>query len=665
MADSFSSKARSFVVAILIGLLVIAFAIWGVEDVFNQRSGSEVLKIGDAKVSSTEFNRVYRARLRSLAEEENVTLTDEQAFTRGIHRQVLSELLGNKIVEVDADELGIGVNAKSARDYLETIDAFKDDLTGEFSMDQMAMILRQQNPPISVDEFEQDLISSMRQQQTLPAISGGVKAPLQFAEQRYKYVTEQRKANVLTLTEQSVPAAPEPTDEELKTYISANPIRFTAPEYRRITMLRLDPQDFVLMNDESTFGVQSMDKLETAFNNIFVTEEEIKGQFDYKIELGEIGSPAKRSLVQITANSEENAKDIAEKLEAGLTADEITAIFGLVEPITYTDVVEEAILDPEAATAAFEMKNGEIKALMGAFGNWITVQVTAATDEVKPDLNTIKDEIVADILSAKAKDKIFDLMGAVQDQVDEGRSLEEAAAINGLPFSTLDFVDRSGATRSGERLVGIGDFTGVALDEEILTNIFTADQDYETDYFDTAGEGLAMIRVDEIIESQPKPFEEVRDQAAALWKTEKVEENLNDLMLDLSSKAQTGETLETIYAGIENGASLEEVMLVRTSPTQKLGARITVDLLDASIGDIKRGDGPTRLTRQIAILEDIISNQDSLGGEYADFIQNQVTAELISDLQLAYRQAVLADHPMVENPDRVRQILGVEAPAEE
>ena len=664
MAETFSSKVRAFLVAILIGLLVIAFAVWGVNDVFSQRAGTAVMKVGDSEVSASSFSRAFRQQLATLAQDEGRTLPHEEAYQRGIHTQVLSQLLGTKIIEVDADELGIGVNARTARDFLAEFEAFKDDLTGEYSRDQVISVLSRQSPAISLEEFEDDIISSLRQQQTLPAITGGVTAPLQFAEQRYKFITEQRKAKVLTLSDKAVPPAPEPTDEELQTYMDANAVRFTAPEYRRVTIIRLEPYDFALMNEASMAGVQSEDNLRTAFNNVFISDDEVKAQFDYKVELGELGSPAKRSLVQITANSEDNAKDVAEKLEEGLSASETATLFGLIEPITYDDVVEDAILDPETAAAAFDMKDGEVRTMLGGFGNWVTIQVTQATDEVKPDIESIRGDIVADILSAKAKDKIYDIFGALQDEIDEGRTLEEAAEIADVPFSTISFVDRSGTTPEGVKLAGLPNRKGIAQDEEILTNIFTADVGFETDYFDTSTGGIAMLRVDDIIESTRKSFDDTKDQAARLWKAEKLEESLNDLMLELAGKAQTGETLESIQAGFENGASLEEIMLVRANPGQKLGPKLAFDILEGSVGDVKRGEGPTRMTRQIAVLEEIISNQDSLGGQYADYLQDQVTAEIINDLQLAYRQAVLVDHPLQENQDGVKQVLGLDLTSE-
>ena len=146
-----------------------------------------------------------------------------------------------------------------------------------------------------------------------------------------------------------------------------------------------------------------------------------------------------------------------------------------------------------------------------------------------------------------------------------------------------------------------------------------------------------------------------------MWTTARINEALDERMIDLASKAQAGESLTAILASIDNGASLEDVILLRSSPGQKLGPQVTVGLLDAAIGDIERGPGPTPLTRQIAKLTNIVENKDGLAGQYADLLQDQATAAIRSDLNVAYQTAVLADNPVKEYPDKVKTVLGLDA----
>ncbi len=640
MATSIGKRIQQIAMGILIGLLVIGFAIWGVNDVFSPQARNAVMSLGGDDVSSRDFDRAFQRELQSRALTEGRQMPHDEAYQRGVHREVLQRLLTSKVIEIDANDLGIGVNTRSALDYVSEIDSFQDELTGKFSEQKMMEVLSYQRPPVSRLDFEADLIRDLRLQQTIPAINGGVVAPLEFAQERYQFLTEQRKARVLTLTEQSVAAPSEPTDDEIQDYIDANPIRFTAPEYRRVTMLRIENFDL--------------------FPDLEATEEELKTEYDYQVELGELGSPEKRSIVQITANDEASANAAVERLANGENAADVSALLNLIEPTTYDDVVKGAILDPLSADAAFEMEMGEAKAILGSLGNWYAIGVTGVTPAIEPDFEGMRDELEQAILNEKAEAQLYDLIEIIEDSMLDGSTLEEAAEKAEVPFSTIDFVDRSGTTQDNMRLSGFSGMEGVAGDETLLTEIFTNELGFETDVFETATGGWAAIRVDDIIDSQIRPFDEVKDQAAALWKTERLNENLDELMLDLAGEAQTGKTLEELMAGVENGASIDEVILLRTAPPQTVGPQVTVGLLEAQIGDVERGPGPTQLTRQIAVLTDIVENQDGLAGQFADLLQDQMTAAIRSDLNQAYQNAVISENPVQEYPEMVKQILGVD-----
>jgi len=64
MAHSVGGKIKNFLVLVLIGLLVLAFAVWGVSDIFVQGARNAVISVGDESVSTRDFNSDLQARLR-------------------------------------------------------------------------------------------------------------------------------------------------------------------------------------------------------------------------------------------------------------------------------------------------------------------------------------------------------------------------------------------------------------------------------------------------------------------------------------------------------------------------------------------------------------------------------------------------------------------------
>ena len=245
MANSIGGKIRSAFVAILVGLLVLAFAVWGVNDIFVPGVRNAVVSVGDASIPTRDFNRDLQARLREIAVQRGEGLTNEEAFQQGIHRELLAQYQIQLAIEKDAQDLGVGVNRADAKAYIEAIPAFKSEITQEFSREKLEQALARSRNGYSIKKFEDDVLRDLRRVQTVEAIVGGIQAPSGFAKRQFDFLSEQRKATILTLNKDAVPAPETPSDDVLQAYLEDNAVQYTAPEYRQVTMIRLEPSGYL------------------------------------------------------------------------------------------------------------------------------------------------------------------------------------------------------------------------------------------------------------------------------------------------------------------------------------------------------------------------------------------------------------------------------------
>ena len=652
------SKSRNIVVGIIIGLLVLAFALWGSEDVLGPQANNTVLKIGDEEVNTREFRRAYDNQMRYLTDVTGQTLTNEEALAANIPGNLVNRFLIEKIFLTDAKDLGVGYNERNAREELEKIEVFQDPFDKTYSFEQAQAILGRQG--VSTEEYANQLLSEKRIEQVQPAISRGILTPEEFAEIAYDFRLESRNARVLTLTESSVPAAPEPTDEQLQAYIDENINTFTLPEYRRATMIRMEPTDFRYMDEDALFGIKDIETAKTAFNNIFVSEEEIDQQYEITVISENLGTPATRSLRIFYAENEDTAKAVAEKISDGLSPEEIVSLLGLKTFDEIVDKVQEDIFDVNVAEAAFELQEGDIKTLEGYLGTWVTFQVTGMVEEVKPSKDSIRSDVLNTILEQRRLDVIYDKMGELQEKIEEGRTLEEAADIIGLPYTVLPYLDRNGSTQDEIPMLGTQRLPGVATDNEIMRFIFTSNPGTEVDIFDTARGGTAMIRVDSIIDQTPKSFEASRGLATVLWQEQYVEDAMTELMQSLTDRVYAGESLEDVAASVEY-AQITNVTLTREQEEPTIGNLIWAGIIEGKEGDLVQGDGPERFVRQIAILDEIVPNDTPIPPSQRTVELDRITSEISNDIMSAYQTAVIREHPYTQNDAAVRSALGLDS----
>ena len=222
MAQSIGGKIRGAFVAVLVGLLVLAFAVWGVNDIFVPGVRNAVVSVGDASVSTRDFNRDLQSRLREIAAQRGEGLTNEEAYQQGVHRDLMAQYQVQLAVEKDAQDLGVGVNRADAKAYIEAIPAFRSEITQEFDRNKLETALARTRNGYTIKKFEEDILRDLRRVQTVEAIVGGVQAPSGYAKRQFDFLSEQRKATVLTINKDAVPTPETPSDEVLQAYLDQN-----------------------------------------------------------------------------------------------------------------------------------------------------------------------------------------------------------------------------------------------------------------------------------------------------------------------------------------------------------------------------------------------------------------------------------------------------------
>jgi len=642
MAQSIGGKIKNAFVAVLVGLLVLAFAVWGVNDMFVPGVRNAVVSVGDASVSTRDFNRDLQSRLREIALQRGEGLTNEEAYRQGIHRDLLSQYQVRLAIEKDAQDLGVGVNRSDAKAYIEAIPAFQSEITQKFDRSRLEQALARSRNGYTVKKFEEDVLRDLRRIQTVEAVVGGIQAPAGYAKRQFDFLSEQRKATILTINKDAVPAPETPTDDVLQTYLDANAARYTAPEFRQVTLIRLEPSGFLL----DVAGE--------------ITEEDVQGEFDSRIARGVLGSKASRDVVVLTTPDKPTAEKAAARLAAGEDPSLVASALGLVAPDKFEGVEKDQLLDPVTDDVAFELKESESRAIENSLGSWEAVFVPSVTLATTPDFSSVEPEIRLELGEEAAKARIFDVSGEVDTRLINGETLEAIAAELNLPMESYDYINRVGQTQDGLTLNGSARIPGIAQDDELLRLIFTEDIGFDTDIFPTAQGGAVAFRVTDVIDSTVKPLSVVRDDVLSAWQNEQIRDALTERGLALAGELRDGRTLEEISEELGEAAVIEERGISRAQPPRDIAGSVVVDLLTSEVGETARGTGALPLTYTLARLDAITPNTDGLAGEILDTVQRNIGAEISGDIQNAYRLAILREHQLREYPDQVRAIMGIE-----
>src|SRR6478735_10753874 len=81
------------IMAAVMGLLILSFAIWGIADIFKGFGRSTVVTVGRTEITVEQFRQIYNDRLQQFGRQIGKPLTMEQARAVGMDKQVLSQVM--------------------------------------------------------------------------------------------------------------------------------------------------------------------------------------------------------------------------------------------------------------------------------------------------------------------------------------------------------------------------------------------------------------------------------------------------------------------------------------------------------------------------------------------------------------------------------------------
>ncbi|MGH6921276.1 MAG: SurA N-terminal domain-containing protein, partial [Geminicoccaceae bacterium] len=242
MLNVLRKQAGSWVVKVLLMLLVVSFAIWGIGDVFYGGSQNPaVATVGESEISANELADAFNQSLRNLQQRVSTQISREQAIQLGLMQQALQDLIARRLIDLRARDMGLTVTDASLRALVTEDPMFQ--AAGRFDRGRFEQLL------MASGLTEEGYIASLRQDVMRGSLTDGVAGagvvPQALVDALYRYRNEQRRGRYAVVETSSITGVPEPSEEDLQAYHEAHQDRFTAPEYRALTFITLEPEDLV------------------------------------------------------------------------------------------------------------------------------------------------------------------------------------------------------------------------------------------------------------------------------------------------------------------------------------------------------------------------------------------------------------------------------------
>ncbi|WP_407170245.1 SurA N-terminal domain-containing protein [Bradyrhizobium sp. ORS 111] len=522
MRKASSNWLGKTIMAVVMGVLIVSFGIWGIADIFRGFGQSTLAKVGGTEISAEQFRQIYTDRLQQLGRQFGRPLTPEQARAFGIDRQVLQQTLAEAALDEQARRMGLN---QSDAEVLRTIynDPTFKGLNGQFDPQRFQAVIRNYGYTEGRFIAEQRHVGLRRQ--IAGTVSAGVAPPKSMVEALTRFQNEQRSIDYISLGAAQAGTIDPPSPEALAAYFEEHKTQFRAPEYRKISFVAITPE--------------AIGRWET------VSDDDAKKIFEQRRD--QLSTPEKREVSQIVFPNVEEAQAARARITSGTTFDDIAKERKLnLSDVNLGLVPKSAILDPEVGNAAFSMASGEVsQPVQGQFGVAL-VKIGKIEPGVTSSYENVAAKIKSEIATERARAKVAELRDKMEDERGGGASVVEAAQKLGLTPVTVDAVDRSGRLPNGQPAPNIPN----GLD--VVSQAFNSDVGVDNDPIQFEG-GYVWYDVLGTTPSRERNLDEVRPQVEAKWREDQISSRLRTKATDIVQKLDSGSKLadEAAAAGVK------------------------------------------------------------------------------------------------------------------
>ena len=286
MFDNIRNKTKSITTKIFLLLIAASFALWGVGDIFSNKSDPIIVYVGEEQISSREFIKNYQRVLSDLRQNTNGQITDEIALSLNIHNQTLNQMINEKIIDLEAKNMNISIPKETLKKSIIRSPFFQDQL-GQFNQEQFQYTLRQ----LGMDEKEylEQLSKALLREQVYNIFYLKNKVPSLISEIYYKIKNEERNVKAISFSANNyIGIKKNVTEELINRHFEEFKNDYLFPENRSFTIMSIKPDDII--------------------DSITIEEEQIKREYDYYPE--KYIQSETRQVFLVNLGSREEAQDL-------------------------------------------------------------------------------------------------------------------------------------------------------------------------------------------------------------------------------------------------------------------------------------------------------------------------------------------------------------------
>ena len=532
MLEFIRKRAQGFFAWLIVGGIIITFALFGVNDYFSGGGDNSVAKVDGQGISQVELEQAYlqqRQRLEQMFGGELPAAFSEKM----IRQQALSQLVAREVMVQAALANDMRVSDGQLAEIIRSVDAFHED--GAFSRSRYEQLLRNQG--MTPKSFEARIRRDILAAQFEGGFRDTVLVTPNEVDNLLRLQKQQRTVGYLRVALAPFEESASVSDAEVEEFYQENLQRFMQPERVKVDYLELNAEELsagVEVDEDTLRSYYEAQKIN------YSTPEERQAshiliQADESASRGELDEAKERA--QALLERLRQGEDFAELAKSESQDPGSAPQGGDLGFFGRGDMV------PEFEEAAFAL-GGEgalSEVVQSPFGFHIIKLTAVRGGEVKP-FDEVKEKILADVRLEQASQQFYDMAEQLANLTYEHPdSLQLASEELQLPVKSSDYFTREG----GEGIAANPKVTAAAFSDDVLI------RGNNSETVELGRNHLVVLRINDHRPEAAQPLQEVREAIFNHLKREKARIAAQALAEELLQKLRAGETPQDLAAAAE------------------------------------------------------------------------------------------------------------------
>ena len=545
MLQAINDRIKGWLGALVILLITIPFAFWGIESYLGGGGKQFAATVNDEEIPLFQFENAYSNQLARLNQQfgGQLPFSNEQ-----IKAQVLDQLINAVVLEENSYDSGYRVSDTNLKQSIATI--FTRD--GKFDRDYFENIVAANGMTIS--QYEVRLRNELRVVQKQNAIVGS--AILTDAEVAKLAALEQQERDVRLIRYSIDPENDIViTDQEIEDYYNTNSTRFMTPESVSVEYVEVTSDDLA---DSITIDETRLAATYDDYKRTVLKKEERKARHI----LLQTGASEEKSQPAVMARMEELQQKLADGASFEDLAGEFSEDPGSAQKGGDLGWVTTGEMVKPFEDALFSMDKGQISEIVETqFGLHLIKLDDIRTPEVasfEEKRGEFEQELKKEVISNMFYDISENMAVTAFENPDSLDAVVEA--VNKQPVKTGFFTRSSG--------------TGIAENQKFRNAAFSSaviEEGLNSDIIEISPSHVAVLRLLKHEPASKKPLEEVRAEIENTLRMSAAHDRAMAAAEEAKNRIIAGDSLKDVLTDNQN---IEELGSVKRSDVNKTDPRI-------------------------------------------------------------------------------------------